>query len=121
MSHIVTIQTQVRDPHSIALACRRLQLPEPVYGTARLFTSEAMGWQVQLPQWRYPVVCDIEQAHLHYDNFSGRWGDPVHLDRFLQTYAVERATLEARRQGHSVSERLLSDGSIQLSIQIAVA
>ena len=37
MSHIVSIQTEVRDPAAVAAACRRLGLPEPVHGTARLF------------------------------------------------------------------------------------
>ena len=30
MSHIVTIQTKVRDPHAVAAACRRLNLAAPV-------------------------------------------------------------------------------------------
>jgi hypothetical protein len=34
-------------------------------------------------------------------------------------YAVEKAKLEARRNGHSVHEQTLSDGSIKLSIQVA--
>ena len=41
------------------------------------------------------------------------------LDRFLQAYAVERAKSEARRQGHSVTEQPLADGSIKLTIQLA--
>lgn len=47
------------------------------------------------------------------------WGKKLELDRFLQAYAVERAKLEARRQGHTVTEQSLSDGSIRLSIQVA--
>ena len=121
MSHIVTIQTQVRDSQSIVLACQRLQLPEPVYGSTKLFTAEATGWQVRLTDWRYPVVCDTERGCLHYDNFNGRWGNQARLDEFLQTYAVVTATSAARRQGHSVSERWLADGSIQLSIQVGAA
>ena len=119
MSHIVTIQTQVRDPMAIQSACQRLKLPAPVYGKARLFTTEATGWQVVLPDWLYPVVCETEHGQLKFDNFNGRWGDPLRLDHFLQAYAVERAKLEARKQGHSVSEQLLADGSIR--VQIAVA
>jgi len=30
MSHIVTIQTKVRDPHAVAAACRRLNLAATV-------------------------------------------------------------------------------------------
>jgi len=37
MSHLVMIQTQVRDPIAIDLFCRRLQLKPPVYGPAKLF------------------------------------------------------------------------------------
>jgi len=57
VSHIVTIRTQVRDVAAIAAACQRLQLPPPVYGTAKLFAGqEATGQIVQLPGWRFPVV-----------------------------------------------------------------
>jgi hypothetical protein len=95
-----------------------MSLPEPVEGTARLFSSQATGWQVQLPAWRYPVVCDTTSGQLHYDNFEGRWGDPKKLDQFLQAFAVEKATLEARKQGYSVQESALADGSIQLLVEV---
>lgn len=116
MSHIVTIQTQVRDPAAIDLACTRLKLPPPEFGTAMLFSETATGWQVQLPEWHYPVVCDVAQSRLHYDNFGGRWGNPAHLDLFLQAYAVEMAKLEARKQGFSALEQPLSDGSIKVTV-----
>jgi len=118
LSHIVTIQTQVRDPAAICSACQRLKLPAPVHGTTRLFSAEATGWQVRLSAWRYPVVCDVNTGQVLYDHYGGRWGDPAHLDRFLQAYAVEKATLEARRQGHSVTEQSLSDGSIKLTVGV---
>ena len=47
------------------------------------------------------------------------WGDPRHLDRFLQVYAVEKARLEAHSRGHTVSEQQLADGSIKLTIAVA--
>ena len=47
------------------------------------------------------------------------WGEQKELDRFLQAYAVERAKIEARRRGHTITEQSLSDGSIKLSIQVA--
>ena len=118
MSHIVTIQTQVRDPAAIASACRRLRLPEPVFGSAELFSATATGWQVQLPEWKYPVVCDIEQGLLCYDNFGGHWGSQEHLDLFLQAYAVEAAKLEARKQGYSAIEQPLADSSIKVTILV---
>lgn len=121
MSHIVTIQTEVRDPAAIRSACDRLQLPLPVYGTARLFTTEATGLLVQLPRWRYPVVCQTETGTLAYDNYRGAWGEQIHLDRFLQGYAVEKTRLEARKAGHDVVEQALADGSIKLTLQVAGA
>ena len=121
VSHVVQIQTQVRDPATIAAACRRRQLPPPINGTHQLFTSTVSGWGVQLPDWRFPVVCQTENGHLHFDDYGGRWGDRQHLDKFLQAYAVERATLEARRQGHTVLEQPLPDGSIKLTVSIGGA
>ena len=121
MSHIVSIRTQVRDPVAIEAACRRLQLPAPTRGTAKLFTSEASGVIVQLPRWKYPVVCDTATGDVRYDNYQGRWGEQVQLDRFLQAYAVEKATIEARRKGHSVTEQPLADGSIKLTVQVGGA
>ena len=121
MSHIVTIQTEVRDATAVHSACHRLQLPPPTHGTARLFTTEATGLLVQLPRWRYPVVCQTESGKLAYDNYRGAWGEQVHLDRFLQAYAVEMTRLEARKQGHDVVEQTLADGSIKLTLQVAGA
>lgn len=119
MSHLVNIQTQVRDTAAISAACSRLNLNAPIHRTAQLFTSEATGLAVELRGWRFPVVCQIETGELKYDNFGGKWGDQIELDRFLQAYAVEMVKLQARRQGHTAIEQPLADGSIR--IQIAVA
>ena len=121
MSHIVSIKTQVRDPVAIVAACQRLQLPAPTHGTAKLFTTEASGVIVQLPRWKYSVVCDITTGDVRYDNYNGHWGEPAELDRFLQAYAVEKAKVEARRKGHSVTEQTLADGSIKLTVQVGGA
>ncbi len=118
MSHIVSIQTEVRDPVAVRSACERLKLPQPAHGTFKLFTSTATGLGVQLPEWRYPVVCNTTTGQLAYDNFGGRWGEQQQLDRFLQGYAIEKCRLEARRHGHTVTEQPLADGSIKLTIQV---
>lgn len=121
MSHIVQIQTEVRDPVAISAACERLKLPQPVQGTFKLFSSEATGLGIELPQWRYPVVCDITSGELQYDNFEGHWGDRSHLNQFLQSYAVEKTRIEARRKGHTVTEQAQADGSIRLTVQVGGA
>lgn len=73
MSHIVQIQTEIRDLVSLQAACDRLSLPRPVFGETKLFSSSATGWAVQLPEWRFPIVCDINTAQIAFDNFGGRW------------------------------------------------
>lgn len=121
MSHIVTITTQVRDQVAVEAACRRLQLPPPQQGRHKLFAEQVEGLAVRLKNWGYPVVCQLETGKLHYDTYQGRWGDPQRLDEFQQAYSVEKATLEARRQGHSVTEQTLAGGSIKLTIGVGGA
>ena len=36
---------------------------------------------------------------------AARRGEQAHLDRLIQMYAVEKARIEARRQGHAVLEQ----------------
>ena len=119
MSHIVQIQTQVRDPVAVQAACRRLGLAAPLQKTVKLFSSEATGLAIELPGWHYPVICDVANGHIKFDNYGGAWGEPARLDEFLQAYAAEKAKLEARKRGHSVTEQALADGSIKLTIQVS--
>jgi hypothetical protein len=116
MSHVVTIQTKLRDPLAVAAACGRLGLPAPTVGTAVLYDGQVNGLILRLPGWTYPAVVDLASGEVKFDTFEGRWGDPTHLDRFLQMYAVEKARHEARVKGYPVTEQVLADGSIQLQI-----
>jgi hypothetical protein len=36
----------------------------------------------------------------------------------MQSYAVEKAKIEARRRGHVCTEQQLADGSIKLTVQV---
>ena len=121
MSHTVEIQTEVRDSLAVEAACSRLGFEQPVHGTFKLFLESVTGLGVQLPRWRYPVVCDTMNGEVKFDNYEGKWGDRVHLDSFLQAYAVEKSKIESRRAGHSVTEQTLADGSIKLSVQVGGA
>ncbi len=118
MSHIVTVQTEVRDPSAVTAACRRLSLPEPVEGKAQLYSGPMSGLLVRLPDWLYPVVIDTVSGSVRYDNYGGAWGDEKHLHRFLQMYAVERARAEARKKNYVTTEQSLADGSILVEIEI---
>ncbi len=116
MSHIVEIQSKLQDPVAIAAACTRLNLPSPVQGVATLFGGEATGLLVRLPEWQYPVVIDVANGNVRYDNFGGSWGEIRHLDQLLQMYAVEKTKIEAHKRGFQVSEQPLHDGSIKLQV-----
>ena len=121
MSHVVEIKTEIRDEAAVKAACTRLQLPTPESKTVRLFSATATGLCVQLPGWSYPVVCDLQSGALQYDNYQGHWGEQKHLNSFLQGYAVEKAKIEARKRGHSVSETNLHDGSIRVTVRVGGA
>ena len=118
MSHIVEIKTEVRDEQAVKAACTRLNLTAPEHKTCRLFSTSATGLCVQLPNWSYPVVANLQTGQLSYDNFNGHWGEQKHLNSFLQGYAVEKAKIEARKKGHMCSESQLQDGSIRVTIRV---
>lgn len=121
MSHIVRVETRIRDVLAVRAACRRLGLAEPKHGTAKLFSGEASGLLVELPAWRYPVVIDTASGEARYDNYEGRWGEQKCLDALLQAYAVEKTKIEARRKGHVCTEQQLADGSIKLTVNVGGA
>ena len=118
LSHIVTVKTEVRDHAAVAAACRRLALPEPVQGTAQLYSGHASGLLVHLPDWLYPVVIDTTTGQARYDNYEGGWGDEKQLHRFLQAYVVERSRIEARKKSYVATEQSLADGSIVVEIEV---
>jgi hypothetical protein len=119
MSHIVSIKTKVTDPAALSAACRRLGLEQPVHGTATLFAGQqATGLIVKLPGWHYPAVADVATGEVKFDTYNGKWGAQSEMDRLLQIYAVEKAKLEARRVGHTVTEQALTNGAIKLTVQV---
>ena len=119
MSHIVSLRAEVRDRQAVERACARLNLAAPIDGEAKVFTTWKKGLLVRLEGWEFPIVCDLGSGAVEYDNFDGHWGNPDRLSTCLQLYAVEKATLEARKRGHSVVEQPLADGSIKLTIGVA--
>ena len=121
MSHIVEIKTEIRDEQAVRAACTRLQLAAPEQKTVRVFSATATGLCVQLPGCSYPVVANLQTGQVQYDNYGGHWGEQKHLNSFLQAYAVEKAKIEARKKGHSVTEARLQDGSIRVTVRVGGA
>ena len=121
MSHIVEIKTEVRDEAAVQSACSRLHLPRATRGTFELYSSTETGLGIELPHWKYPVVANTDTGELRYDNYEGRWGSQESLDQLLQMYAVEKAKIEARKKGHTVTEQRLDNGSIKLTVSVGGA
>jgi hypothetical protein len=121
LSHVVQIETQIKDEQAVRAACTRLQIPTPEHKTCRLFAATATGLCVQLPGWQYPVVANLQTGQVQYDNYNGHWGEQKHLNSFLQAYAVEKCRIEARKKGHSVTETSLQDGSIRVTVKVGGA
>lgn len=118
MSHIVQIKTEVRDEQAVIAACARLGLEAPKKDKFKVYAVERTGLGVMLPGWNYPVVCNTETGEVDFDNYNGSWGKQEELDKFLQAYAVEKALYEAQKNGYSVYEETLDDGSIKLNITV---
>ena len=87
---------------------------EPSNCSARKRRATASSFRVGVT----PSCATRIEATVQYDNYEGHWGEQAHLDRLIQMYAVEKSALEARRQGHTVTEQPLADGSIKLTIQV---
>ena len=100
MSHIVEIQTQVRDAEAVRAACQRLHLPAFVERTVKLFSGEATGLAIELPGWRYLVVAQCETGQLAYEDFEGRWGEQRDSADFCR---VTRRKKCESRQGSGVT------------------
>ena len=118
MSHVVQIQTQVKDAAAVRAGCKRLQLDEPVQGETKLFSHTISGLAVRLWEWRYPVVFNLATGESKFDNYNGHWGKQERLNEFLQAYAIEVTKIEARRKGYSVIEKPLVDGSVKLTLSV---
>ena len=112
------METQIRDVNALRQACSYLQLEPPIQGTYELYNSTEIGWGVHLHNWKYPVVFKVEASEAAFDNYEGRWGNPQRLEELIQRYAVEKTKIEARRQGHSVTEQSLADGSVKLTVSV---
>ena len=119
MSHTLTIKTEIRDFAAVSSSCRRLKLAPPTQGEVRLFDRVATGIGVQLDGWRFPVCIEID-GNLLFDNFGGFWGNPERLGEFQQIYAIEKAKIEANKQGHACQESVQADGSIHLFVTLGV-
>ena len=119
LSRLVTLQTKIQYASAVRSACDRLRLRQPFSGTHRFFSGEVTGLAVQLPRWKYPVVCEVTTGQVYYENYGGRWGEKNRLHQFLQACIVEQFHLQARRLGCLAAEHYWPGGLIELRIMVS--
>ncbi len=123
MSHISTIQTQIRNLDALRAACEDLhvrlidggQVQGYYRGMARA------DYRIELPGTRYQVGV-VRQQDGTYALQADFWGG--HVERtlgkgyglLLQRYGLHVITHEAKRRGKAISATQLPDGRIQVRI-----
>ena len=122
MSHFATIQTQIKDIVALKAACNEL-------GVSVLENTEARGYSVNHQhgdyvirlKGPYDIAVNLQPDKTYgftTDWYAGHVEKEVGKDfgKLIQLYGVYKATAEARRKGHVVQRRAMTDGSIKLCI-----
>ena len=116
LSHVVTVQTEVRDPPPSRPPAASSHCPSRSTARPSFFSGQAPGLLVRLPEWLFPVVIDRPPARPATITTRGL-GDERHLHRFLQAYVVERSPSRPAEE-LLTTEQSLADGSILVEIEV---
>ena len=103
----MNIKLEIHDMQALKKACTRLKL-KMEQGKFKLFASEEKGTAVFLNNWSYPIVIK-NNGEIAYDNYNGNWGKIEELNKLKAYYGIEKAKIEARKKGYSVSETYCSN------------
>ena len=98
MSHTVTVDIKIKNMDALAKAAIDAGCTIKGEGTHRLFSSNHIGLAIQIPGWSYPIVVS-SNGDVHYDNYSGHWGNKVDLDKLLDGYAQTVVEMECDSLG----------------------
>lgn len=111
MSHLVTIQTEIRNTRAAQLAAARAG------GTIHNLATGDQTFNIALPGAYGHLSADTRTGKMSLDS------DNLHnprtkaaVDRFLDYYAAELIKLTAAAEGQTVLETELPDGSIRLEV-----
>lgn len=128
MSHLTTIDIEVKDLNALATACqslglvlRRDQKTFRTYAGARTSCEAAIVDTKNARAYEIGVVRTNDRLVLQYDGWNNGDGmqDIVgnNCSRLVQEYARAVTLRTARQQGMRVSETRMADGSIRLKLQ----
>lgn len=117
MSHLITINIELKDKQAAIAACNRLEWTVKENTQIQYADGKTpTGMAIYIPNWTYPIVI-TEDGKVVGDNYGGSWGDPAKLNQLKQAYGAEVVKAMARRQGRSVYESQNQDGSLTLTIR----
>lgn len=79
------------------------------------------GVGISIPGWKYPAVVTPDGS-ISVDVYNGRWGDLNDLNMLSATYGIEKAKIEALKQGYSCFESIDEQtGELELTIDVGEA
>jgi len=122
MSHFATIKTQLKDINALRLACAELSLQLLENAEARGYDGRTtMGHFVIQLKGPYDIALNHQEDGT-YALTTDWWDGHVEAEvgkgygKLLQLYAVQKATLEAKKRGHLIKRTQQQDGTIKLLI-----
>ena len=122
MSHFTTITTQIKDLAALKAACSELGFDLLTNANARGYSSNSIhGDCVIRLKGPYDIAVN-QQPDGTYGLTTDWWNGHVEKEvgksfgKLLQLYAVHKATMEARKRGHSVMRKVRRDGAVKLVI-----
>jgi len=126
MSHTTTLETKIKDKGVLkrAVEIMKKELGLEVYieetNSVNLFQGKISvknGIAVRLPNWKYPVLIDLDTGKIYYDNYGGRWGDEKYLNLLKQIYASQKILKAIEKQyGTKVAKKVKKQLSEQLKM-----
>ena len=117
MSHVTTVQTEIKDRTALMMASKQLKIQfRTGKHTVQLYSGNVeCDFSFQLPGWRYAVAA-MADGSLKLDSYGGHWGDQKELDKLKQAYGVEVATKKAKSMGYLIQKKVKQDGTVQLTL-----
>lgn len=117
MSHFTSISTEIRDLEALRAAVARMGLEIAENGGCRYYYGTRQKELVIRLPGRYDAALERQSDGsylLTADWFGGHVAESLGAngDSLLQLYAVEKAKLEGRRRGFSVTERQEGDAIV---------
>lgn len=116
MSHTNSVKSQMTNTSCLLAAAAKHGFTHTGVGKHQLYDGKKVeGHAFSLPGWNQKVVVDAK-GDTHYDNYGGRWGEQIQLDKLAQRYAAEVAAEEAARNGYIYNETTRENGDIEVEM-----